>query len=50
MMTAYTYQEFIREVLGIAPVPTSSTELWAFAEQKGLASKLADAIVKELVA
>lgn len=39
-MTTYTFQEFVREALQAAPVPMSSTELWAFAEQKGLTTKL----------
>ena len=40
MTATYTFQEFVREALQAAPVPMSSTELWAFAAQKGLAAKL----------
>ena len=36
----FNFLELAREALSAAPTPMSSTELWAFAEQKGIAGKL----------
>lgn len=43
MATPLTFQEFARVALQSAPVPMSSTELWAHAEQKGITTKLPSA-------
>ena len=40
MTSGFTFLQLAREALKAAPTPMSATELWAFAEQKGLAAKL----------